>query len=564
MANNKITQNNIIMWLEDVVPQMQKSASPTDTLLKYAKDHNFSSAILERVGHMFNSLKTNSFYNMAKEASHRGDYISTLDVDGLVKQYEAFNLNELDLSNIKTATKNADPFGGCGKIKLASTNAKEGDINDLAFLSDVETMSCDANELKYAAKKKEILNNLDSFKFSSYTITDTPEKPLFEKDPVDFEMQCKKAKQEAHFEYTKAVEIMNSIEKKFASVYNTHSLRKGHIPFANLEYKMLESAGDNYEVIKEAMDQLGSALKSHSLFLKENLKTASEAGLIDDPDFIDDGEEALLSKDVLDYSEAYQHAKEASEFIEEIEKTAAAAAAATVVPPQTLHDLKKIQTAANTANLNAYTQQILNQIRLDNNADIRNNDAALRAAELHELSKTEKALSKIKEERKEIENKKKEFAGTLDKTIKELGSSGADLLERGVVVPVTEALRSTKQDLSAMFHAMNMAKAEKNESEKLSPVEKKVRQLESRLILEQLIYTDPVLSKLDDDALNSLMESYSTIVRKNPDIAVDKGLLRPILRQIVASGGVDVNSAMNLSTLSLNDAKVKALDKSRK
>ena len=223
-----------------------------------------------------------------------------------------------------------------------------------------------------------------------------------------------------------------------------------------------------------------------------------------------------------------------------------------------------IATAANTANLNAYTQQILNQIQLDNNADIRNNDAALRAAEAHELSKTEKALSKIKEERKEKETKEKEFIGTLDKTIKELGSSGADLLERGVVVPVTEALRSTKQDLSAMFHAMNMAKAEKNESEKLSPVEKKVRQLESRLILEQLIYTDPVLSKLDDDALNSLMESYSTIVRKNPDIAVDKGLLRPILRQIVASGGVDVNSAMNLSTLSLNDAKVKALDKSRK
>ena len=39
----------------------------------------------------------------------------------------------------------------------------------------------------------------------------------------------------------------------------------------------------------------------------------------------------------------------------------------------------------------------------------------------------------------------------------------------------------------------------------------------------------------------------------------DIGLLRPLLRQIVAAGGVDINSAMNLSTLRLNDAKANHL-----
>ena len=93
MANQNITQNNIIMWLEDVVPQMQKSDNPTDTLLKYASDHNFSPAILERVGHMFNSLKTNSFYNLAKEMSRTIKEINEMTVatwcssNGVINRY---------------------------------------------------------------------------------------------------------------------------------------------------------------------------------------------------------------------------------------------------------------------------------------------------------------------------------------------------------------------------------------------------------------------------------------------------------------------------------------------
>ena len=554
MANNKITQNNIIMWLEDVVPQMQKSASPTDTLLKYAKDHNFSSAILERVGHMFNSLKTNSFYNMAKESSHRGDYISTLDVDDLIKQYEAFNPNELDLSNIKTATKSADSFGGCGKIKLASTNAKEGDINDLALLSDVETMSCDANELKYAAKKKEILNNLDSFKFSSYTIASTPEKPLFEKDPVDFEMQCKKAKQEAHFEYTKAVEIMNSIEKKFASVYNTHSLRKGHIPFANLEYKMLESAGDNYEVIKEAMDQLGSALKSHSLFLKENLKTASEAGLLDDLDFVDDGEEALLSKDVLDYSEAYQHAKEASEFIEEIEKTAANAydPLLTLAKIDLTNKQEETEKSKKT-NIDKNTEYTENKNKREDAKNKREEkeheqNLKLRQAKF-DLEQEDKKVKQKQETQKRYEDKIQKSKENTKKELEKLTDSASALLSKGLIDPTTKALENSFGHLKALYSDIAAAKAEKNQSEKLSPVEEAVKSLQDRLVLEQLLYTDPILSKLSDDETNQLMESYNTLVRRNPDLASDVGLLRPILRQIIAAGGVDINTASGVANL---------------
>lgn len=591
MANQNITQNNIIMWLEDVVPQMQKSDNPTDTLLKYASDHNFSPAILERVGHMFNSLKTNSFYNLAKEASHRGDYISTLDVDDLVKQYEAFKPNELDFSKIKTNVKDNNIFSTGGSMKIASVSVRTGSINDLTVLSDVEVMSLDDGELKFAKAKKDILNNVDSFKSDSFKIAAPVEKPLFEKDPVDFEMQCKQAKQEAHLEYTKAVDIMESIEKKFANVYATHSLRKGHIPYANLEYKVLSNIdAEQYDSVKEAMDHLSDALKSRSMFLKETLKTASEAGLLDDPDFIDDGKEATLFNDVLDYSEAYHHAKEASEFIKEIEETKKEAS--TVIDPIQKELIKQQKYVTKLKKFLAENQKIKNmnaKTRADLEAEVKKHEMEIEKArsewkkqldqQYYDLKKNETdartaeseaktEYTKSKTTREEAESelnllhkkldreakiKKDEKAETeeliksVNKSVEQMGNSAIDFMTHGVIEPTKEAIRSVRSDMLGLYTTMMAAKAEKNESEKISPITKEVKQLQSKLVLEQLIYTDPVLSNLDDDALNSLMESYATIVRKNPDIALEPGLLRPLLRQIVAAGGLDMASAINVN-----------------
>ena len=555
MANQNITQNNIIMWLEDVVPQMQKSDNPTDTLLKYASDHNFSPAILERVGHMFNSLKTNSFYNLAKEASHRGDYISTLDVDDLVKQYEAFKPNELDFSKIKTNVKDNNIFSTGGSMKLASVSVRTGSINDLTVLSDVEVMSFDDGELKFAKAKKDILNNVDSFKTDSFKIAAPVEKPLFEKDPVDFEMQCKHAKQEAHVEYTKAVDIMESIEKKFASVYSSHSLRNGHIPYANLEYKVLANIDSKqYNSVKEAMDHLSQSLKSRSMFLKETLKTASDAGLLDDPDFIDDGKEATLFNDVLDYTEAYHHAKEASEFIKEIVDTQKKLASTV-----TLDDVRQaiIDASVAAAAKDKAQEALNNQYTAESDANTQYTQAkmvleqAKHQADLISQQKDDDRKDK-ESERKERESRNKEIEKKYDNAIKgmkELGGSASDLLSN-TAKSVREAGSDLKENFLGLYQAMLSAKSEGNTSEKLSPVEREVQKLQNRLVLEQLLYTDPVLSKLDSNTTNNLMEAYNSVVRRSPDLASDVGLLRTLLRQIVAAGGVDLTTSSTIARLS--------------
>ena len=54
-----IDQNTIISMLNEVIPQMQKSENPEETLLKFAADKNLPPSVLERMTHMFNALKTN-------------------------------------------------------------------------------------------------------------------------------------------------------------------------------------------------------------------------------------------------------------------------------------------------------------------------------------------------------------------------------------------------------------------------------------------------------------------------------------------------------------------------
>ena len=74
----------------------------------------------------------------------------------------------------------------------------------------------------------------------------------------------------------------------------------------------------------------------------------------------------------------------------------------------------------------------------------------------------------------------------------------------------------------------------------LDPAE--MDKIEAQSILQQLLFSDPILSKLNDNEVDNLMESYNTIVNRNPSIALDKGLLRTVLRQAANIQGIDANT----------------------
>ena len=74
-----IDQNTIISMLNEVIPQMQKSENPEETLLKFAADKNLPPSVLERMTHMFNALKTNCYMDHADTMEKRGSQFSLID-----------------------------------------------------------------------------------------------------------------------------------------------------------------------------------------------------------------------------------------------------------------------------------------------------------------------------------------------------------------------------------------------------------------------------------------------------------------------------------------------------
>lgn len=569
-----ITQNNIIMWLEDVVPQMQNAEDPTGCLLKYARDHNFSPAILERVGHMFNSLKTNSVYNMAKQASQRGVYVATLDVPALLEKYAEYDNGEIDYSKLKTNVSKNNSLGfenGETKIKLASIgNSNTGSIQDLCILADVSVVGSEeeikTQELIKAASAKKPIK------------ADTKKKDF---DVVNYVEQCKQAKIHCGSIIQGSMDIMDRIENKFASRFNKTNSKQN---FDEIELNAVYCA-DNSEQVKEAMEHLASALKSKTVFLGKNIKTASETGLYN---------KIALAKaapaemaDVLAYTEAYFNAKEASEFIKEIdndilsdpdinffaEEREVTKSAGVLSPyPEISNDTweslpeiekQKVHTQyekardieSGTYDKNKYKAQ-----------EIRQNTAA-KAAELASQILERKGLSGkqlIQREKDKLAEMEKKVIADNEESYRNLRGYGniAKSVFETARAPLVAGLTSTgeaagkiKTDLLDLYSQVDKLRAEGRQSSYTSPIQAETDELESRLLLEQLLYTDPVLSKLSDEETEKLMESYASLVKRNPDLATDTGLLRPLLRQIVAAGGVDLNTASTARDIYVKDNK---------
>lgn len=77
----------IVTWFEDLIPEIKKSGDPKDVFLKFAKDKNLSPALLEKLGHVYNTAKTVNYLD--KTASHkRGSSFKILDVPDLLNTYE--------------------------------------------------------------------------------------------------------------------------------------------------------------------------------------------------------------------------------------------------------------------------------------------------------------------------------------------------------------------------------------------------------------------------------------------------------------------------------------------
>ncbi len=77
----------IVNWFEDLIPEIKKSGNPHDVFLKFAGDKNLSPALLEKLGHVYNTAKTVNYLDKSA-STKRGSTFKILDVPELLEAYQ--------------------------------------------------------------------------------------------------------------------------------------------------------------------------------------------------------------------------------------------------------------------------------------------------------------------------------------------------------------------------------------------------------------------------------------------------------------------------------------------
>lgn len=576
---SKITHNNIIMWLEDIVPQMQKSASAEDCLLKYAKEHNMPPAVLERMGHMFNSLKTNSAYNLAKTASDRGKFITTLDVPALVEKYSSFSKGT-DFSKMITTISNLCPLEhGQSMImrKSASAKSKVGDLNDLFMLKDQALMNPELHE-----KVAKALNVSEIKKEAASTKT--------KNETYEYINAGDRLISLAHNYAHKAMQVKSAAVKKIADKY-LRSEFNGFAKSASDISRYLEEDKDFCEAIEKLTVDVCKVNKKFASYIDEDSKKFASIKnkkfkLLKESDI--SLEDANLFNDYYEGVKLANFADQLLDFGCELKKYAEAApkfdwSSIDLEKPYSLNELndliqdmeyaraRETQQRLKNKNIDPYVDKAeetakhfiglhLEEMRknLEHQEEMKRKlehaermDAAMsaqeaRAEKAEQERIREKAEAKLKAEEVARQAKEEKELAEKARNAKQL----TDAFTGGVKNIGTGFKDMSKSLVDSTLKIMNeAADAKYNDPVALDPIQKAMRSVQAKSILEQLLYTDPVLSTLNDDEVDNVMEVYNTIVTRNPSIALDKGMLRSFLRQAANAKGIDAASVKTLKEI---------------
>ena len=152
-----MNQQQQIKLLNSIMPQIVESKDPEATMLKCATANNLSPAQLEKLGHVFNSMKT--LVGLEKQAN-RGDSFTIVDVPGMVAKYATYDparvlssKSEKVHERVDKLTKGAakDP-DGWGELLSVGKMHKSAGANDWMFESKqglptaLELMTAAVNE----------------------------------------------------------------------------------------------------------------------------------------------------------------------------------------------------------------------------------------------------------------------------------------------------------------------------------------------------------------------------------------------------------------------------------
>lgn len=228
-----LDRNSVIESVKQLIPAMQQSSDPEGELLRFASERKMAPEMLGAIAKAINTLKTQSVYATAKEASERGRSFSTIDTEALLDKYAKQSMP--NIVNMSDISKDNDYYftvevQDIKKVAADhSNNIQEGNISEL-FESEFQHIPSDADkaftdqaEIFFDAEvANKFANNKEG---QSYT----------EQDYLDLA-------EELNFN-------LSGIEHKFAKFFNPSNTKRD-----KEFYEIVQDTKDLYNIYSEDFD----------------------------------------------------------------------------------------------------------------------------------------------------------------------------------------------------------------------------------------------------------------------------------------------------------------------
>lgn len=261
-----LDRNSVIESVKQLIPAMQQSSDPEGELLRFASERKMAPEMLGAIAKAINTLKTQSVYATAKEASERGRSFSTIDTEALLDKYAKQSMpNIVNMSDIAKDNDNYFTVEVQDIKKVAadhSDDIQEGNISEL-FESEFQHIPSDAD--KAFSDQSEIFFDAEvANKFAN----NKEEQSYTEQDYLDLAEELK-------FN-------LSGIEHKFAKFFNPANTKRD-----KEFYEIVQDTKDLYNIYSEDFDNAAVKLANvlHTVYglseyvLKNNDETKQVWGV---------------------------------------------------------------------------------------------------------------------------------------------------------------------------------------------------------------------------------------------------------------------------------------------
>lgn len=228
-----LDRNSVIESVKQLIPAMQQSSDPEGELLRFASERKMAPEMLGAIAKAINTLKTQSVYATAKEASERGRSFSTIDTEALLDKYAKQSMpNIVNMSDIVKDNDDYFTVEVQDIKKVASDHSndiQEGNISDL-FESEFQHIPSDADKA-FIDQAEIFFDSEVANKFAN----NKEEQSYTEQDYLDLA-------EELNFN-------LSGIEHKFAKFFNPSNTKRD-----KEFYEIVQDTKDLYNIYSEDFD----------------------------------------------------------------------------------------------------------------------------------------------------------------------------------------------------------------------------------------------------------------------------------------------------------------------